>query len=455
MAQSGDWITPWFEPGVPFWGKPPLSFWAQAASLKWLGLSDFAPRFPSWLATAATLRLLYRLVSVLFDRTAAQWTVLIYASTALVFIGSGAVLTDPYLTLGTTLSLVGVVMAGHSRHFFWRYAFFMGLTIGLLSKGPLALVLVGGALFPWFVFFRSARARIKALPWMTGLLLTIVLTLPWYVAAELKTPGFLDYFVVGEHIRRFLDPGWAGDLYGTAHKAPYGTIWYYWLQASFPWGVYGLLVFLAACASANGRQRLMANLQDERIVFLLGWALFTPAFFTVSGNVLWTYVLPALPGSCVLIALAVQRRHVLSAQRWFKPIALTMIAPVTVMTLVVWASVDPQRLKTEKWLVQYVQSHGQSNQPLYYLDDLPFSARYYSQESAVKLTVEQLQSKLKQGGTFWLAVPKGYPPLPGLSEVASRVFDSRHFVLMQVMPPAKSQEASTQTNPTDNSPVLR
>ena len=25
MASSGDWITPWFEPGVPFWGKPPLA----------------------------------------------------------------------------------------------------------------------------------------------------------------------------------------------------------------------------------------------------------------------------------------------------------------------------------------------------------------------------------------------------------------------------------------------
>ena len=33
MAVSGDWITPWFQPGVPFWGKPPLSFWAQALSI--------------------------------------------------------------------------------------------------------------------------------------------------------------------------------------------------------------------------------------------------------------------------------------------------------------------------------------------------------------------------------------------------------------------------------------
>ncbi|MEP4393882.1 phospholipid carrier-dependent glycosyltransferase, partial [Marinobacter sp.] len=44
MAESGDWITPWFEPGVPFWGKPPLSFWAQAASLKIFGLSEFSLR---------------------------------------------------------------------------------------------------------------------------------------------------------------------------------------------------------------------------------------------------------------------------------------------------------------------------------------------------------------------------------------------------------------------------
>ena len=37
MAISGDWITPWFEPGLPFWGKPPLSFWIQAVSYKVLG----------------------------------------------------------------------------------------------------------------------------------------------------------------------------------------------------------------------------------------------------------------------------------------------------------------------------------------------------------------------------------------------------------------------------------
>ena len=38
MAETGDWITPWFDYGVPFWGKPPLSFWTQAVSYTHLTL---------------------------------------------------------------------------------------------------------------------------------------------------------------------------------------------------------------------------------------------------------------------------------------------------------------------------------------------------------------------------------------------------------------------------------
>ena len=42
MAELNDWVTPWFDEGVPFWGKPPLSFWLTAASFKVLGVTEFA-----------------------------------------------------------------------------------------------------------------------------------------------------------------------------------------------------------------------------------------------------------------------------------------------------------------------------------------------------------------------------------------------------------------------------
>ncbi|HBR94728.1 MAG TPA: dolichyl-phosphate-mannose--protein mannosyltransferase, partial [Opitutae bacterium] len=31
MVETGDWITPQFDYGVPFWGKPPLHTWVSAA----------------------------------------------------------------------------------------------------------------------------------------------------------------------------------------------------------------------------------------------------------------------------------------------------------------------------------------------------------------------------------------------------------------------------------------
>ena len=55
MFTTNDWITPWFAPDVPFWGKPPLSFWAQALSFKLFGVSEFAARLPALLVTLATV----------------------------------------------------------------------------------------------------------------------------------------------------------------------------------------------------------------------------------------------------------------------------------------------------------------------------------------------------------------------------------------------------------------
>ena len=42
MAEMNDWITPWFDTGVPFWGKPPLSFWLSAYGFKLFGINEFA-----------------------------------------------------------------------------------------------------------------------------------------------------------------------------------------------------------------------------------------------------------------------------------------------------------------------------------------------------------------------------------------------------------------------------
>ncbi|WP_111493905.1 ArnT family glycosyltransferase [Marinobacter bohaiensis] len=410
MAETGDWITPWFESGEPFWGKPPLSFWAQAASIKLFGVSPFAIRVPSWLAMLGVLYLTGRLALALTDRATARWSVLILASMALSYVSAGAVMTDPFLTLGTTLSLVSFALVNQGQERIWRWFFFLGLAIGLLAKGPLALVLTGLPIGGWLLLQGQWRARLRAFPWFTGTLLTAALTLPWYILAELKTPGFLDYFIVGEHFRRFIDPGWTGDLYGSAHDQPKGMIWVFWLWASFPWG----LLTLGLMASYGfrlwrdgGRTRKRAQ---PPVRFLWLATLAPMVFFTLAGNTLWTYVLPALPFSAILLARELAPRLADRKSRW-RPGARALTATVPALIAVV-ALASPalvEHLKTERPLVRvYTEIKRPGDSALLYLDEVPFSARYYSRGLARETTLAGLTRMRQNRGyaRYLVAVPR-------------------------------------------------
>lgn len=433
MATTGDWITPWFEPGVPFWGKPPLAFWASALSIRLFGLSELAVRLPSWLAMLGVLALVHACGRQLHGEQAARWATLLFATMLLPFASAGAVLTDAFLALGITLSMVSFLLAPRDPRPLWRHGFFIGLAIGLLAKGPLALALTAGAIVPWMLWHRNARAQLRALPWAGGIALTLALVLPWYVAAELKTPGFLRYFIIGEHFLRFVDPGWEGDRYGSAHQRPYGGIWLDWLLATLPWGVTWLGLQLWPRRDAPLRQRLATALRDPATTYLLAWALATPAFFTLSGNILWTYVLPALPP----VALALGRE----ASRWrdARPARLLLagmaLTPAAALALALLACGQPDRYKTEKQLVRRAQAAMGVDDRLYFVGGRPFSARYYSRDAAGLVAAPALAGVLPgPGRQVFLAVRKDEADvlLAGWRGTVTPLYSSRRYILLKV-----------------------
>ena len=46
MSETGNWITPQIDYGLPFWAKPPLSTWASALSISIFGSAEFFVRLP-------------------------------------------------------------------------------------------------------------------------------------------------------------------------------------------------------------------------------------------------------------------------------------------------------------------------------------------------------------------------------------------------------------------------
>ncbi|MFY4009336.1 ArnT family glycosyltransferase [Achromobacter denitrificans] len=437
MVETGDWITPWFEPGVPFWGKPPLSFWSQAMGIRLLGKSEFAVRFPSFLAMVALVAMLYRATAILVDRQAARWTTLILSSMLLPLAAAGAVLTDSFFALGITYSMLAFLVAPTALTPLWRYGFFVGMAIGLLSKGPLAFVLVGIVLVPWLALCRDRMAHLTALPWFKGTLVMLALTVPWYIGAEIKTPGFLQYFLVGEHFLRFVDAGWQGDLYGTAHERPLGSIWGEWLLASFPWGWGGILLGVWIVANASRRARALQVCRSPVFGYLALWAVAAPVFFTFSGNILWTYVLPSLPAFALLLAMLAKGLIPAGvAPRLVRFLAVTgALVPIAAIWLGLVSLMAPTKLKTEKQLVAVAKSQMSEGQKLYFVHSRPFSARFYSDGTAELIVPGELEKlSLAKGAYAFVAIPKGKESsIEGsVRERLVSIYKSRRYTLYRI-----------------------
>ncbi len=312
MLETGNWVTLMHDYGVPFLAKPPLYAWLSAASMCVLGVNEFAVRLPSLLLSIGMLALVGHTAFVRNGRDAAMTAVLVLAGSLGFFIAAGTVMTDPSLVFCVTLILVSFWHALHSEpfpraggdpvynkagplpsqgHVLWGYLFFVGCGIGLLSKGPVALVLSGLPVFFWVLIRKQWKPLWRKLPWISGCGLVLAIALPWYALAELRTPGFLKYFIIGENVSRFLDPGWKGDKYGFAHAYPYGMIWLFVLGGLFPW-------FFVAARWCKTR----LTDKDGWLLFLVLWSVTSPLFFTFAANIIWPYCLIMLPGFALLFS---------------------------------------------------------------------------------------------------------------------------------------------------------
>jgi len=329
MAESGDWITPrlWLKGDlVPYWGKPPLHFWLAAASFKAFGISTAAARLPAFLTGLATIALTGWLGMRLWGAAAGATAALILASAAFFYPALGASIIDMTLTLAVTGAVVGCAAAVKLRSRGWGLACFAFLAAGFMTKGPVALVLAGLPVLGWAAV--TGRWRdLDRLPWAAGSAVFLVLVVPWFLAAERATRGFLAYFFINENFLRFVSRSY-GDLYGAGHAYPYGTIWPVLVVGFLPWTV--PLV-------GKAWQHARAIRRDSGLVLALCWGLSAAILFTFGRQWLPAYILPALPGLALATARLVRpRSRVLIAWAFLVPVLACAVVPAR-------ALIDDQR----------------------------------------------------------------------------------------------------------------
>ena len=290
MNLRADWITPYAN-GLRYFEKPPLFYWLMSLSYAVFGAEDeFTARLPTALAVVALVGVTFAIGRELFGTRAGFFGALALASSAGLFLFTRIVMPDALLTLVITLYFYAFLRweraADKTLPLLWMYAL---AGTAVLVKGLVGAVLPAAGTLA--ALAATGRAReVRGLISLKGTALCLAICGSWLALMELNNPGFLWYYVVNEHILRFL---------GTRQPMDYGRLpllsfWNLHLVWLFPWSIY-----LAALAwPANFRRAAAAH--GRQLVLPFAWAGAVIVFFSLSSSRLEYYTMPALPALALL-----------------------------------------------------------------------------------------------------------------------------------------------------------
>jgi 4-amino-4-deoxy-L-arabinose transferase-like glycosyltransferase len=167
---------------IPFFHKPPLFFWAQAASIKILGLNEFGLRLPSAIAAFFWATTIFLFTRRFFDTRSAWYATLFMASSLLVTIIGRAATPEAMINLFLTLTLLNIYRfyhSGNKRHIYWSFMF---AALGVLTKGSISMLIPIAVSLAFFTLKRKKKDFLELILNPVGLIVFGLIVIPWYLA---------------------------------------------------------------------------------------------------------------------------------------------------------------------------------------------------------------------------------------------------------------------------------
>ncbi|MDR3711897.1 MAG: glycosyltransferase family 39 protein [Puia sp.] len=160
MMRSGHYLQV-FDRGHDYLDKPPMLFWLSAFSMKLFGVSGWAYRLPSLLFGLLAIYSTFRLASEFYRREIALLSAVILASCQALFLINHDVRTDTMLMGWVTFSLWQLAAWYRTRS--WRHWCLAAVAIagGMMTKGPIALMVPVFCFGPHFLLQRSWRSFLR------------------------------------------------------------------------------------------------------------------------------------------------------------------------------------------------------------------------------------------------------------------------------------------------------
>jgi 4-amino-4-deoxy-L-arabinose transferase-like glycosyltransferase len=321
MLRGGDWMVPSIDAEHPHLTKPPLTYWALAASFGLLGANEWAARLPGALAFVGTGLFVFGLGRRLCAPK--PWLPTVVWSLSLgPLMAANVVSTDAVLMLFETAAMFAFVeawMRPPPERRIWTRIMWLAWGLAFLTKGPPGLLPLF-AMFAWLA--AHERDRLRGLLDPLGLLLFALTAFSWFGAVIAQDPARLQYFLGYEvYDRVFTDTH-------HRHAEWYGGLTVYLpvlLVGSLPWWPFAVRAaggFGAAWATLRERVRS----RDPQWLLLLYWMCVPLAIFMLARSRLPLYVLSLFVPLALMTARPLARWPWLTAARLRNVAVLAAIA---------------------------------------------------------------------------------------------------------------------------------
>lgn len=144
----------------PFWEKPPLFFWLQALCMNLFGINEFSARLPNAIAGAITGMVLYSIGRKNFSNSFGWLWAVAYCTSLLPVLYFKSGIIDPWFNLfifyGTYATWKSIYNS-NGKHLRWAVISGASIGLGIMTKGPVALLVV---LMVFGVFFLWKRFKV-------------------------------------------------------------------------------------------------------------------------------------------------------------------------------------------------------------------------------------------------------------------------------------------------------
>ncbi len=304
MSESGDWLTPKVN-GIFRFDKPPLIYWLMGLFYSlpkneiWDSLGTISARLPSALASIFLMLMIGDTIYCWPQKGERKLATAIVASLSfalspLLIVWSRTAVSDALLcgNLGISLLLFWRRMASNKKEKCISPWVFLGLAI--LTKGPVAFVLAALTISSFLLVQKNWRDLLDKIKLKRGLLITALLSLPWYLLELIKEgKPFWDSFFGYHNFQRYTSVV-------NNHSEPIWFFLYIMVIGSLPFTPFLFHGIFEAFKDLKTSFKKDCIPSESLFIYCLCWLGSVFIFFSISATKLPSYWLPAIPAVAIL-----------------------------------------------------------------------------------------------------------------------------------------------------------